>query len=272
RVCTASSNGVSMSASSTDSGTGLRRITGALFVVSALAFAAAATVLSSTFDWPDILREPAGVVLPAFDAGGASLGGTWFATAWTYGLLAVPILLLPAALGRRPDHARRVGELVGAPSVVLCLIGFLRWVFVVPPLARSYVTGDPTIRAAVDAAWTAQHQFGGALLGEHLGQLLAIGWSITVSMLILRSRMLPRWVGWAGLVASVLYLFNQGDILATAIPGFPVFDLAGFVGSSLRAIWLIALGVAVLRTRIRRPEPVATNPSTRRRATLEADT
>ena len=64
-----------------------------------LAFAAAATVLSSTFDWPDILREPADVVLPAFVAGGTSLVWTWFATAWTYAILAVPILLLPAVLG-----------------------------------------------------------------------------------------------------------------------------------------------------------------------------
>ena len=85
------------------------------------------------------------------------------------------------------------------------------------------------------------------MLGEHLGQLLAIGWSLTVSVLVLRTGMLARWVGWAGLVASVLYLFNQGDILATAVPGFPVFDLAGFVGSSLWALWVIALGVAVLR-------------------------
>jgi hypothetical protein len=45
-------------------GSGHRRTTGGLFVAGALAFAAAATVLSSTFDWPDILREPAGVVLP----------------------------------------------------------------------------------------------------------------------------------------------------------------------------------------------------------------
>ena len=43
--------------------------------------------------------------------------------------------------------------------------------------------------------------------------------------MILRTGMLARWVGWAGLVASVLYLFNQGDILATAVPGFPVLDL-----------------------------------------------
>lgn len=41
---------------------GLRRTTGGLFVAGALAFAGAATALSSTFDWPDILREPTDVV------------------------------------------------------------------------------------------------------------------------------------------------------------------------------------------------------------------
>ena len=157
---------------------GLRRTTGGLFVAGALAFAGAATVLSSTFDWPDILREPADVVLPAFVAGGTSLVWTWFATAWTYAILLVPILLLPTVLGRRGDPVLRVATYVGATSVVLSLIGFLRWVFVVPPLADSYVGGDAVTRAAVDAAWTAQHQFGGALLGEHLGQLFAVAWSV----------------------------------------------------------------------------------------------
>jgi hypothetical protein len=255
----------------TADGDGLRRVTGWLLVLGAVTFAIAATILSSTFDWPDILREPPQVVLPAFVAGGTSLVWTWFAVAWTYAILLVPILLLPAALGRRDDPVLRAATFVGAASVLLGLIGFLRWVFVVPVLADSYASGDPTTQAAVAAAWMAQHQFGGALLGEHLGQLLVIGWSITVSIVILRTGILWRWVGWAGLVASVLYLCNQGDILATAVPGFPVFDLAGFIGSSLWAIWLIALGVAVLRTRIRRPEPAATNPGTQRRATLGAD-
>src|SRR5919199_3054199 len=86
-----------------------RRMTGALFVVGAIAFAAAATVLSSTFDWPDILREPAGVVLPAFAAGGPSLVWTWFAVGWTYAILAVPILLLPAVFGGRGGPVLRGG-------------------------------------------------------------------------------------------------------------------------------------------------------------------
>ena len=117
---------------SVSTGRGLRWATGGLFVLSAVAFAAAAMVLSSTFNWPDILREPASVVLPAFVGGGTSLVWTWFATAWAYAILAVPILLLPAVLGRRDDPALRAATYVGATSVVLSLIGFLRWVFVVP--------------------------------------------------------------------------------------------------------------------------------------------
>jgi hypothetical protein len=49
-----------------------------------------------------------------------------------------------------------------------------------------------------------------------------------------------------GLAVSALYLFNQGDILHTAIPGFPVFDLIGLIGSTGWGLWVAALGVTVL--------------------------
>ena len=244
-------------------GRGLRRATGLLFVVGALTFGAAATVLSSTFDWPDILREPADVVLPEFVEGGTSLVWTWFATAWTYAILILPILFLPAVLGRRDDALLRAATYLGATSVVLSLVGFLRWVFVVPPLAHSYVDGDPTTKAAVAAAWTAQHQFGGALLGEHLGQLLAIGWSVVVCLVIVRTRVLPRSLGVAGLAVSAVYLLNQGDILATAVPGFPIWDLAGLLGSTGWGLWVLALGVSILLS------PDSTSQASRRRTRVQ---
>ncbi len=228
----------------------LRRVTGALFALGAITFGVAATVLSSTFNWPDILREPASVVLPEYADGGTSLTWTWFAVAWTYGILLVPILLLPTVLGRRDDPVIRAATFAGAVSVVLSMAGFLRWVFVVPPLAHDYVTGDDTTKAAVAAAWTAQHQYGGALLGEHLGELLVIAWSVTLSVVILRSRCLPAWLGWTGLVVSVLYFINQGDIMSTAIPNFPVWDLAGALGSTGWGLWVASLGVTLL---LRRP-------------------
>jgi hypothetical protein len=225
---------------------GLRRTTGALFAIGAVAFGVSASVLSATFDWPDILRENADVVLPAFAAGGDTLIWTWFATAWTYAILAVPLLLLPRVLGRSDDAVLRAATAIGAASVAFSLIGFLRWVFVVPALARSWTDGGEVTRAAVEAAWLAQHQFGGALLGEHLGQVLAIAWAITLSVIVLRSRVLPRWLGVSGIVTSLLYLLSQGDVLSTALPAFPVLEAAGLVGSTGWGLWVAALGITLI--------------------------
>lgn len=66
-------------------------------------------------------------------------------------------------------------------------------------------------------------------------------------MIIVRTGVLPRWVGWTGLVVSVTYLLNQGDILATAVPDFPVWDLAGLVESALWGLWVLVLGVTLVR-------------------------
>jgi hypothetical protein len=59
-------------------------------------------------------------------------------------------------------------------------------------------------------------------------------------------RVLPRWLGATGLIVSVVYLLNQGDLLATAVPGFPFWDLAGLLGSTGWGLWVAALGVTVL--------------------------
>ncbi len=75
-------------------------------------------------------------------------------------------------------------------------------------------------------------------------------------MVILRSWVLPRWLGITGLIAGALYLTNQGDILATAVPGFPVWDLGGRIGSTTWGLWVAALGVVVIR-RPARPDGAA---------------
>jgi len=154
----------------------------------------------------------------------------------------------------------RVATTIGAASVLLSLIGFLRWVFVVPALARSYAAGDEVTKATVDAAWTAQHQFGGALLGENLGQLLAIAWSIALCLIIVRTGVLPRWLGVVGIIVSVIYLLAQGDVMATALPGFPVWDAGGLIGSTGWGLWVAALGVVVFLSagRLGTRAPVAT--------------
>ena len=234
----------------------LRRVAGWLFILATVLFAAAATVLSSTFDWPDILRERPSTVLTQFNDGGTTLVWTWFAVAWTYFLLLPPILLLGRVLAPEDHRYLPAATLIGAFSIVASTVGFLRWVFVVPELARSYTAAaTDTTREAVTAAYVAQHQFGGALLGEHLGQILAIVWTIVVSVAMFHSAIFKRWLGWLGIAASLVYLLNQGEVLATAVPGFPEIEIAGLLGSTLWAVWLLLLGASLVRGASGRREP-----------------
>jgi Flp pilus assembly protein protease CpaA len=85
------------------------------------------------------------------------------------------------------------------------------------------------------------------MLGEHIGQAFTIVWMVLLGLALLRQGRLPRWLPWVGFVAAGVYAMAQGELLATAIPGFPVWDTAGLAGSLLWLGWLIALGIVLLR-------------------------
>ena len=139
----------------------------------------------------------------------------------------------------------------GAAGAVAQIIGLLRWPFVVPTLARMYTAAQATTatRQAVEAVFQAVHQYGGVVLGEHIGQAFTILWMVLLSFWLLRESMLPRWLAWAGLAASVVYVFAQGELLATAMPSIRYWGEAGLAGSLMWLGWLIALGVVLIRSK-----------------------
>ncbi|HNE05047.1 MAG TPA: DUF4386 domain-containing protein, partial [Anaerolineales bacterium] len=132
---------------------------------------------------------------------------------------------------------------------IVQVVGLLRWVFVVPALARLYTdpATDSATQAAVAAVFTAVHQYGGVILGEHMGQFLIILWMSMISGIMYKSKMFSKWVAILGWVASAIYLLAQTELLATAIPTFPVIDWAGLVGSLLWLVWMIVMGVYLVK-------------------------
>ncbi len=94
------------------------------------------------------------------------------------------------------------------------------------------------------------HQFGGVLMGEHLGQLFTIIWTVMVSMAFAKLNMVPKWVNWLGYISSLIYLMAQSDLFATVMPNIPVWDAAGFIGSTFWLVWLIVLGVVLMVRRL----------------------
>ncbi len=144
------------------------------------------------------------------------------------------------------------GTTLGVISGIVQIIGLLRWTFVVPVLANTFVTaGNELAKEAAKIAFQTLHQFGGVLLGEHLGQLFTVAWTIMITAAFDKLGIMPKWIIWLGYISATIYLLAQAELLSTVIPNFPNWDLAGFIGSTLWLIWLIIIGIRFLKVEIK---------------------
>jgi hypothetical protein len=70
-----------------------------------------------------------------------------------------------------------------------------------------------------------------------------------ISIAFIKLNFFPKWVSWLGIISSIIYFFAQADLFATVIPGFPVWAIAGFIGSTLWLLWLIIIGAMFIRSK-----------------------
>ncbi len=221
--------------------------TGILLIAGAVALLIPYTMLAIIFEYPDILRQDTGVVLTKFHQGGSPLIWTWF----SFAIAGLPLLPAYVLIGQKWENKApliRVATTIGIIGLLVQMVGLLRWTFVVPVLADSFVSAtDEATKAAAIVSFKTIHQFTGVLLGEHIGQLFTIVWTGLISLSFLRLRRIPKWVGWMGYTSSFIYLFAQGELFATIIPEFPFWKMAGFLGSTLWLIWLVAMGICFIR-------------------------
>jgi len=215
------------------------------------------TILTMTFEYPAILRQDTGIILTKFHNGGSSLVLTW----WAFAILGLPLLIAYILIGQKLESKLTFIKWVttfGVISGVVQIIALLRWVFVIPVIANSYVSsGDAATKAAAMVSFNAVHQFGGVLLGEHLGQLLTVIWTVMISYAFIKLNFFAKWISWLGIIASVIYLLAQAELFATVIPGFPVWGMAGFIGSTLWLLWLIIVGFKFLNLKRLQPDNLA---------------
>ncbi len=113
-----------------------KTVTGILLVATPLLFMGAFTLLQINFEYPDILRQPAATVLEKFAAGGSALVANWYAMLFS-AILFIPIaVLLHPFLMRKDAWYLPLATVFGVLAGVVQMLGFVRWPFLVPGLAR----------------------------------------------------------------------------------------------------------------------------------------
>jgi hypothetical protein len=219
-------------------------------IIYALAFNIPFANLARIFEYPDVLRRPAGEVMTLFASGGTELILTWHAFAIAALLLVPFAMALSLSRQRLTTHptlavgAAIAGSLAGLAQAM----GLWRWVFVVPELTRTYL--DPlateTSRSAAEQTFTVLNLYGGVAIGEHLGQLLTALFVLLLSLVQRSER--SRITAILGLVTAAAITVGTTEGLAIALgqPGdvFSLATIAGFLGLT---VWLIATGLTHLR-------------------------
>ena len=227
-----------------------RAVLGIAAIAFAIAFNAPYAILATIFDYPAVLRRPAGEVLTLFEAGGASLILTWHAFALA-ALLFVPLAIL---LSVRADRimarpALAIGAaMAGSLAGLAQAIGLWRWVFVVPALADAYVdpAASEAAKSAAESTFNLINLYGGVAIGEHIGQWLTALFVLMLSLLQLREgNRITAIIGFVA-AASIALGTTEGLAIALGRSGdlFSLFTIAGFLGLSA---WLIATGITLLR-------------------------
>jgi Domain of unknown function (DUF4386) len=210
-------------------------------------FNATFALLGRRFDYPDILRRPTSEILQRFRAGGSSLIILWWAFMLSGLLLIVGAVLLGQALGF--EGIVPLATIFGVLAGLVQMLGLLRWVYLVPVLARTYA--DPSLtpdkREVQAAVFRALHQYLGVGVGEHLGYLFTGIWSILIGVGVIQATALPTWLGWpavligAGLVAGSAEFLGPNEETGWGLAGaaIPILYIAW-------SVWLLAMGVALI--------------------------
>jgi hypothetical protein len=219
-----------------------RRLSGILFICFPILVQIPFTILSLQFNYPDILRQSPSVILTGFQQGGSSLIMTWYFYA-----LSILVFMAGILAYDRSDTPHRTAGRIGLASASIQLIALLRWTFLVPFLARDFVhASDASTTGAIETLFTAQHNFLGVGLGEHVGQLTMAIWTFIMirangQHVILRS---------IGYLSALLLVAGLVEHLAVALDANPgIFQNGALFGFILWSIWLISLGITLVRDR-----------------------
>jgi Domain of unknown function (DUF4386) len=142
-----------------------------------------------------------------------------------------------------------VATTFGVVAGLVQMLGLLRWVYLVPGLARAHA--DPALNAEqreVQAAvFRALHQYLGVGVGEHLGWLLTGLWSVLIGVGVIQTTALPTWLGWSGIIIGAGLVVGSGEFLGPneergwrlAGASIPVLYIAW-------SIWLLAMGITLI--------------------------
>lgn len=233
-----------------------RKVTGLLLIAVPVVFNLFFTLLQINFEYPTILRKPADYVLRQFQAGGAGLIANWYGMVIS-ALLFIPLAILVHKTLKLSSTLLALATVSGVVAGIVQFLGLIRWPFLVPTLAETYLNPatTSTTREATAVVFQAFNTYAGVAVGENMGYFFTGAWTILISLVILQTGLTKSWLGWGGIVAGLAIVSGMLEPAGLELAG--TINLVGYL---LWSLWLVALGIIFLTGKIEMPTFAENSP------------
>ena len=205
------------------------------------------TILADSFNFPDILRDPAVVRLALFAADQTLIQGTYWMLAMTgiTQILFTVLFVQSFPQNRSPGLSTLLmltlifGVLTGFGQAM----GFGRWAILIPYLADQLLNGgaDAATIALLEGAF---NRYAGMLVGEHLSNIAWGIFFISAALAVLVSTTFDRRIAIIGIIGTPLFFVLAAEQLGLDGPILPLITDFGF---PVLAIWHFAIAWSALR-------------------------
>jgi Domain of unknown function (DUF4386) len=221
-----------------------QKVSGIVLILTSLGFVAVFGYLAANFGYPAVLDGEAATVLPAFVAGGAKMRWIWAVYAALPSGVALAATLAYPLFRRSGETRARLGLIAAVVAAAAMTAGLMRWPTIHYALGQRFLKAGAEERQLLASLFDAANLYLGNVTGEFIGEVALSVWFAAVGLAIVRGVGIWRWVGYLGLFTAVSMTIGAfRNVTGLVLP-------VAAVNNNLLPLWLIILGVGLIRARL----------------------
>lgn len=219
------------------------KVTASIFMAFFLLIVVGNLMLASSFNFPDILRESPEVRFTLFQ----NNQGTIIPTYYLMGLTSILQIFMAVAMYRLTKKDRLLDLFAltaGVLSGVFQVLGFFRWVILIPMLSNAYNTKEISSEVIFFLEKFA-NTYLGMTVGEHLGSLFTGLWLITLGIALVKNAAFDKKLSWLGLVSGIaLSIQSYEPVNSSAFSFLATISIALW---ALYVVWVLIMSILLFQ-------------------------
>lgn len=197
-------------------------------------------MLASSFEFPDILRKSPDERFTLFQANQGTIVLAYYMMSVT-SILQVYMAVAMYQITKKGRMVDLFAVTSGALSGVFQIMGFFRWVILIPMLSNACNTKEVASETIFFLEKFA-NTYLGMTVGEHLGSLFTGLWLIALGVVLVQNNAFDKKLAWLGLISGVaLFIQSYESVNANAL------SFLGDISIALRAFYVVwALIISII--------------------------